>query len=104
MQKDGNLSNGNAGTLLFVGKNHLYFLKNTYTINRLTESNEMKFQCMNWGYFDENDDPSKYEDTEEKYCLRLYDEVVNGTDLKGKVIADVSCGRGSTSKKLLFIL
>jgi len=36
----------------------------------------------------------KPEDEENRYCIQLYDHVVNKVDLKGKEVLEVGCGRG----------
>lgn len=52
-----------------------------------------RFSCMNWGYddgralVDEGAGP-------ERYPLQLYAALVEGVPLEGKVLVDVSCGRG----------
>lgn len=51
-----------------------------------------EFQCMNWGYDDGRElvPPS----APERLPLQLYRHLVEGTPLAGKVVVDVSCGRG----------
>ena len=52
---------------------------------------------LNYGYQGLNGDPKlelKKEDESDRYCIQLYDHVVNKADLKGKDVIEVGSGRG----------
>lgn len=58
---------------------------------------EMHANFMNYGYEKLNGDPVlilKDEDETDRYCIQLYDHVVNRADLRGKDILEVGAGRG----------
>jgi SAM-dependent methyltransferase len=52
---------------------------------------------MNYGYESLNNELKielKDEDEESRYCIQLYDHVVNKVDVKDKKVLEVGCGRG----------
>ncbi len=52
---------------------------------------------MNYGYHGLNGDPKlqlKEADETNRYCIQLYDQVVNSVDLKNKRVVEVGSGRG----------
>lgn len=52
---------------------------------------------LNYGYQGLNGDPKlelKKEDETNRYCIQLYDHVVNKADLEGKEVLEVGSGRG----------
>ncbi len=51
------------------------------------------FSFMNYGYAPLSAELSGSAETE-KYCLQLYRQLIGGTDLRGKRVVEVSCGRG----------
>ena len=57
-----------------------------------TERRGARFTCMNWGY----DEPTWADDEmgPERLPLQLYRRLVEGLDLEGKRLVDISCGRG----------
>ena len=65
------------------------------TMNRLDGDNDANF--MNYGYESLNGDarPKLVNGDEiNRYCIQLYDHVVNREDLKNKVVLEVGSGRG----------
>lgn len=67
---------------------------------RLSRRGEAEFTCMNWGYADPGAD---FPDDlgEERYPLQLYLALVDGVDLSGAEIAEISCGRGGGLAEVL---
>jgi ubiquinone/menaquinone biosynthesis C-methylase UbiE len=65
------------------------------TMNKYDRENAANF--MNYGYELLNGDPRlqlKEGDEIDRYCIQLYDHVVNRADLKGKDVLEVGSGRG----------
>ena len=65
------------------------------TMNKYDSENAANF--MNYGYESLNGDPRLElhdEDELDRYCVQLYDHVVNEADLKGKQVLEVGSGRG----------
>jgi len=61
----------------------------------IDKSKEVVF--MNYGYQSLNGDPVlqlKPEDESDRYCIQLYDYVVNKSDIQGKDVLEVGSGRG----------
>ena len=52
------------------------------------------FTVLNYGYSDASDASRVPSDHPERYCLALYEHTVRNTDLAGKRVLEVSCGRG----------
>lgn len=64
-------------------------------MNKYDSDNAANF--MNYGYESLNGDAKpelKKEDEINRYCIQLYDHVVNKADLKGKKVLEVGSGRG----------
>lgn len=64
-------------------------------MNKYDGENAVNF--MNYGYESLNGDPKLKllnGDESDRYCIQLYDHVVNRADLKGKKILEVGSGRG----------
>ncbi|MFC2089320.1 class I SAM-dependent methyltransferase [Bacteroidota bacterium] len=64
-------------------------------MNKMDMENIVNF--MNYGYESLNGDPRlKLHDNDEndRYCIQLYDHVVNQADMKGKHVLEVGSGRG----------
>ncbi len=64
-------------------------------INKYDSDNIANF--MNYGFSYLNDDPEivlKESDEPNRYCIQLYDHVVNKAEIKGKEILEVGSGRG----------
>lgn len=60
---------------------------------RLSRGSEVEFTCMNWGYSEDGADwPTDL--GVEHYPKQLYLALVRGAELRGKEIAEISCGRG----------
>lgn len=57
-----------------------------------SEATGARFTVMNWGYDDGR--VLVGADVDERLPLQLYARVVEGVDVKGRVVVDVSCGRG----------
>ena len=65
------------------------------TMNKYDSQNAANF--MNYGYESLNGDPRPRlvnGDESDRYCIQLYDHVVNRADLKGKKVLEVGSGRG----------
>lgn len=65
------------------------------TMNKYDSENAANF--MNYGYESLNGDPRLKlvnGDETDRYCIQLYDHVVNRADLKGKKVLEVGSGRG----------
>jgi ubiquinone/menaquinone biosynthesis C-methylase UbiE len=62
-------------------------------INTIDKDAEVTF--MNYGYSKDNQ-KIKLDETDEKnrYSIQLYNYVATGTDIKGKTVLEVGCGRG----------
>ena len=64
-------------------------------MNEIDGDNQANF--MNYGYENLNGDPKlelQQNDEIDRYCIQLYDHVVNQADLKGKDVLEVGSGRG----------
>jgi ubiquinone/menaquinone biosynthesis C-methylase UbiE len=64
-------------------------------MNRYDRKNAAKF--LNYGYEKLNGDPRlelKDIDESDRYCIQLYNHSVENSDLKGKTVLEVGCGRG----------
>ena len=58
---------------------------------------DVKANYMNYGYHGLNGDPVlelKEQDEDDRYCIQLYDHVVNRADLLDKDVLEVGAGRG----------
>lgn len=65
------------------------------TMNKYDGENAANF--MNYGYERLNGDPKitlKDDDETSRYCIQLYDHVVNRAEVKGKDVLEVGSGRG----------
>lgn len=52
------------------------------------------FTVLNYGFHSDDEPTAVPRDHPEHYCLRLYEHAVRDTDLRGKRVLEVSCGRG----------
>ena len=57
-------------------------------------ANVPAFTVLNYGFHADGEPSTVPEDHPERYCLQLYEHTVRDTDLAGKRVLEVSCGRG----------
>jgi ubiquinone/menaquinone biosynthesis C-methylase UbiE len=70
------------------------FWKTWYSILAwYSEKQGASYHCMNWGYED-GEITAPQPVGPERFSLQLYHRLVHGTELKGKRVLEVSCGRG----------
>ncbi len=59
--------------------------------SQIVRSNKL---FMNFGYYNEKEVDIAPEDEKNRFCIQLYNKILQGVDLKEKSILEVSCGRG----------
>lgn len=64
-------------------------------MNKFDNGNIANFMNYGYAYLDDKESiPLKEEDEADRYCIQLYDHVVNKVDLKSKDVLEVGAGRG----------